>query len=395
MGRSTSGIYPASNGTWQVDKWSHGTRLRQRGFRDFEEAQRWLIKRQNELRETRLHGERPQRLFSEAAAHYLLLHQDKASIVTETYLLQSVMPAIGHLPLTRVHDSTLAPYVQKRLADGRAHKTVNLALGVVRRILNLAASSWRDENGTTWLAQAPRITLLPLSGHQREPKPLSWAQQRLLLPRLPAHLARMALFDLNTGVRDDVVCNLRWAWEIKVPELGISVFEVPREHVKGRRRARLVVCNSVAQSIVESVRGEHPQFVFVFRGHGRRGAPADPDDEQLGVAACAQTSRTGRSARARPAAHDRYAVEGSRRAGADHCRHLVAHRALDDASLQHGADRRDPCRAGEDRQRQRSLEQEPGNAQARATTTRRGDEGGRESPKSPPSKKKRPREGSL
>lgn len=75
----------------------------------------------------------------------------------------------------------------------------------------------------------------------------------------------MALFDLNTGVRDDVVCNLRWAWESKMPELGVSVFEVPRAHVKGRRRPRLVVCNSVAQSVVEAQRGKHEEFVFVYR----------------------------------------------------------------------------------------------------------------------------------
>ena len=54
------------------------------------------------------------------------------------------------------------------------------------------------------------------------------AQQKKLLPLLPDHLARMALFVLNTGVRDDVVCNLQWEWEIRVPELGVSVFEVPR-----------------------------------------------------------------------------------------------------------------------------------------------------------------------
>jgi len=82
----------------------------------------------------------------------------------------------------------------------------------------------------------------------------------------------MALFSLNTGVRDDVVCSLKWEWEIKVPELGISVFEVPRSNVKGRKRSRLVVCNSVAQSVIESVRGEHAESVFVSGGHGRREA---------------------------------------------------------------------------------------------------------------------------
>jgi integrase len=164
-----------------------------------------------------------------------------------------------------VHDSSLAPYITARLAVGRSHKTVNLALGVVRRILNLASSSWRDEQGRTWLQQAPKITLLALAGHQREPRPITWGEQRALLPKLPDHLARMSLFTLNTGARDDVVCSLRWEWEIKVPELGTSVFEVPRRHVKGRRQARVIVCNSVAQSVVDAVRGQHPEFVFVYR----------------------------------------------------------------------------------------------------------------------------------
>lgn len=212
-----------------------------------------------------MHGERSPRTFDQAAAHYVTTHQDKASIVTETLLLKTVMPYIGQLLLPQVHDSALAPYVTARLKAGRAHKTINLALGVVRRILNLAASTWRDEVGATWLEQAPKITMLPLVGHQREPRPISWAQQRQLLPLLPDHLARMSLFTLNTGVRDDVVCSLRWEWEIQIPELGISVFEVPRRHVKGRKRTRLVVCNSVAQSVIEAVRGKHPEFVFVYR----------------------------------------------------------------------------------------------------------------------------------
>jgi len=60
-----------------------------------------------------------------------------------------------------------------------------LGLGIVRRILNLAAKSWRDEHGRTWLEHAPAITMLPLVGHQREPQPLTWGQQRKLLPCCP------------------------------------------------------------------------------------------------------------------------------------------------------------------------------------------------------------------
>lgn len=264
MGQTMRGIYPDKEG-WQVDKWYRGTRLRQRGFGSSGEAEVWLIARLAELRAVLLHGERPQRTFGEAAAHYIETHASKKSLPTELILLDKAMEHIAELPLPHVHDGALAPFVRSRLAEGRSHKTINLALGVVRRILNLAASTWRDDDGKTWLDAAPKITMLPLLGHQREPRPISWAQQRKLLPLLPDHLARMALFVLNTGVRDDVVCSLRWEWEIKVPELGISVFDVPREHVKGGRRSRIVVCNSVAQSVVEAVRGQHPENVFVYR----------------------------------------------------------------------------------------------------------------------------------
>lgn len=265
MGRRAPGIYPGSEGTWTVDKWYANTRLFRRGFADFEEAEKWLIRRLEQLRAAEVHGKRPERLFSEVAAHYLQKFEDKPSIVTETYHLQSVMPTIGHLPINRVHDGALAPHVEKRLGEGRAHKTVNLELSIVRRVLNLCATTWRDEGGLTWLDQAPKITLLPLAGHQREPRPISWPEQRKLLPALPAHLSRMALFMLNSGARDDVVCSLRWEWEIKVPELGISVFEVPASNVKGRKRSRLLVCNSVAQSVIESVRSGHDEFVFVYQ----------------------------------------------------------------------------------------------------------------------------------
>lgn len=166
MGQNTRGIYPEENGLWQVDKWKRGTRFRQRGFESFDEAERWLITQLAGQREVLVHGQRVTYTFNQAAAHYVGLHEQKASLETEIYMLESVMPYIGNLELHQVHDGTLVPFKTARLAEGRAHKTVNLALGVVRRILNLAATSWRDESGKTWLEQAPKITLLPLVGHQ-------------------------------------------------------------------------------------------------------------------------------------------------------------------------------------------------------------------------------------
>lgn len=264
MGRPASGIYRDKEGYWWVDKVYAGTRLRRRFGQDLGEAKDWLIRELEQLRQAKLFGARRKSTFDEASVKYLLDHQDKVSLENDIYLLETLMPFIGKLTLDQIHDGTLAPYVAHRKGKGLAHKTVNLGIALTRRILNLAARKWRDENGRTWLEAPPMLTMLPLIGHQREPRPITWAEQRRLLPLLPDHLERMVLFDLNTGARDEVVCGLKWEWEIPIPELGVSVFNVPRESVKGRRRDRILVCNSVAQSIIESVRGQHPEFVFVY-----------------------------------------------------------------------------------------------------------------------------------
>lgn len=75
-----------------------------------------------------------------------------------------------------------------------------------------------------------------------------------MFQELPDHLARMALFKVNTGLREQEVCGLKWDYEVKVPELETSVFIIPGERIKNGEE-RLVVLNRVAASVVESVRG--------------------------------------------------------------------------------------------------------------------------------------------
>jgi integrase len=71
----------------------------------------------------------------------------------------------------------------------------------------------------------------------------------------------MALFKVNTGLREQEVCGLKWDYEVKVPELDTSVFIIPGEKVKNGEE-RLVVLNRVAKSVVEGHRGFHAEFAF-------------------------------------------------------------------------------------------------------------------------------------
>lgn len=265
MGRNKpSGLY-LRGGVWHIDKQYRGCRIcESTGTSSLEKAQEHLARKLEEARQATVFGVRPKRSFRQAATKYLLDFADKPRIADEAIHLRQLDPYIGDLPLESVHMGNLQSFIAARKAQGIKTKTINLALGVVRHILNLAASEWLDGNNLTWLHTAPKIKLFAVRD-ARKPYPLSWDEQARLFKELPVHLARMALFKVNTGCREQEVCQLRWDWEVAVPELGTSVFIVPAGYVKNRED-RLIVLNDVAASVVESVRNMHEEFVFTYSG---------------------------------------------------------------------------------------------------------------------------------
>src|SRR5258708_679046 len=65
-------------------------------------------------------------------------------------------------------------------------------MAVVKRILNLASRYWRDDRDQPRMPVAPMLPRLRQL-RQREPYPLSVAEQRLLFSELKAHLRIMAV----------------------------------------------------------------------------------------------------------------------------------------------------------------------------------------------------------
>lgn len=272
MGRTkTSGIRTDANGNKTIDKQVAGERIFARlGPVSHADAERWLSTRIERIRLAKEGGTRPRVTFREASAKYLRDYQDKiATIDVAAWHIETLDPWIGDLRLEQIHDETLRPFKEHRLkVDGVSLTTVNRALEIVRRILNLCARAWRHQNGMTWLQTAPLITI-ERNRAARRPYPLSWEEQDLLFAELPDFNRAMALFKVNTGMRDQEVCRLRWSWELKVDSLDARVFIVPGEYVKNRED-RLVVLNGVARSVVEQMRGRHPEFVFAYQRARRR-----------------------------------------------------------------------------------------------------------------------------
>jgi hypothetical protein len=211
--------------------------------------------------------------FSDAAARHLR-EATKRSLERDVYALEKLVPVIGHLTVNEIHQGTLQPYIEKRRNDGVKSATVTRELTVLRRILTLAARVWRTEDNRPFLSAVPLLTM-PNWEDESVPYPLSWEEQTKFFQAIPVYLARMGLFAVNTGLREQGVCWLRWDWEVKVPELNTSVFIVPGRQVpypdgtwpgEKNKEDQLVVLNRVALSVIEECRGNGSPYVFAFKG---------------------------------------------------------------------------------------------------------------------------------
>lgn len=237
-------------------------------------ALEYFAKRIDQIRSASVYGLRTDRTFRAAATRFLEENQHKRSIADDAMLLKQLDPYIGELKLRQVHMGSLQSFIAKRRTDGVKSRTINNALALTRHILNLAACEWRDEQGLTWLQYAAKIKLLKVTDG-RPPYPLSREEQAVFFRELPDHLARMALFKVNTGCREQEVCGLRWDHEVRVPELGTSVFIIPGNRVKNGED-RLVVLNRMARSVIDAQRRIDPQYVFTYCRRPRKAAPGEP-----------------------------------------------------------------------------------------------------------------------
>ena len=187
----------------------------------------------------------------------------KTSLDRDIISLDKIMPYIGHIELSKIHSGVFDDFISDRKKAGIKAGTLNRDMASVRRVLKLSAAKWRDENGKPWLDNVPMMPLV--DGIERKPRPISWQEQELLLKELPGYLSEMVLFALNTGLRDQEICGLKWSEECKVSGLDTTVFIIKESRTKNNRE-RIVPLNSVARSIVASRRDNKSEYVFDFKG---------------------------------------------------------------------------------------------------------------------------------
>ncbi len=149
MGRKRTPGLCLRNGCWHIDKWikGYGRLCESAKTDDLEEAETYFAHRLEEIRQASVYGVRPKRFFADAAAEYLGRYQRKRSIDRDARDLEWLVRFVGELPLNRVHDGSFDALRKDAEARRISAGTVNRALSIARRVLNLAATSWRDEHG--------------------------------------------------------------------------------------------------------------------------------------------------------------------------------------------------------------------------------------------------------
>ena len=263
MAKSTPGLRKKGN-IWHIDKTIAGRKLREStGETELSEAEKFLSKRINEIRAEVIFGERLDRTFNTAAARYIEEYGHKRSLDRDIDTLKVVMPYIGNRSLKQIHSASLDPFVRDRKKAGISAGTLNRDMAIIRRVLKLCAAMWRDEQGRPWLDTAP---LLPMvQGVKRKARPISVAEQEKLIKSMPQYLADMTVFALNTGLRDQEICGLKWEHESKISGTDSSVFIITEERAKNSHE-RIVPLNTVALSIVNKYRGQS-DYVFHLKGN--------------------------------------------------------------------------------------------------------------------------------
>jgi integrase len=174
--------------------------------------------------------------------------------------LRALDPFLRDKRLSDVNMDLLSPFIRKRRElDRVANSTINRALEIVRRILNLAHQDWH------WLQQVPRVRML------KEPKRhirfLTHEEADRLHEALPGHLRAVVRYALATGCRMSEILHLEWS---RVDLSRRVAWLDPGTTKNGEGRG--IPLNKDAVLALRSVQGIDARWCFTYQGEPMQAA---------------------------------------------------------------------------------------------------------------------------
>lgn len=165
-------------------------------------------------------------------------HRASCTIEREERILKWLQPHLTGLLLAHVTRGRLADIRSSGLAAGWSNRTANYTVGVVSTVMR-AANEWE------WVSSVPRLRSLKLPPHRT--RWLTYEEADRLLDELPQHLADMARFTLQTGLRKATLLAMHWDWLDWTQ--GRECVRVPAPKMK-QRRPLIVPLSELALAIM-------------------------------------------------------------------------------------------------------------------------------------------------
>jgi integrase len=217
-------------------------------------AEAFLVRLKSETLEGRDREETGDFAWPQAVVRYLREYTEKKSLSDDRDHLKKLAPYLRAHRLDAIDMNALQPFISDRKEkDGVQNATVNRALEIVRRILNLAHQDWR------WIRAAPKIRML--KEPRRRVRFLRRGEAQRLLDAMPKHMKPIVRFALATGCRAGEIFGLEWSrvdFARKVAWLDHGATK------SGDGRG--IPLNSDAIAALQSTLGHHPRWCFTFAG---------------------------------------------------------------------------------------------------------------------------------
>jgi integrase len=239
---------------WWVKIVHNGRRVQQSaGTSEKAKAQEYHDKLKASLWEQDRLGVKPRRSWNEAVVRYLAETTHKASQLDDKAHLRWVDRFLNGVELGSINRDVLDRILSARRAGGVSNSTVNRTLEVVRAVLRKAANEWE------WLDRVPKVRMLPEP--KRRIRWLTREEADRLIAALPEHLAAMARFSLETGLRRSNVTGLAWSQV----DLTRRTAWIHPDQAKARK-AIAVPLSAAAVALIRARVGKHETHVFSYRG---------------------------------------------------------------------------------------------------------------------------------
>jgi len=218
------------------------------------DAEAYAVRLKNELLEARQQGLPGVVAWQQAVVRYLEEFADKTSLADDRDHLKKLDPYLRNLRLDAIDMTVLQPFVSDRkLKDEVSNATVNRALEVVRRILNVAHQDWR------WLRAVPKVRML--KEPRRRVRFLRREEADRLIAALPDHMKPIVRFALATGCRAGEILGLEWT-RVDLERQVAWLDHGTTKNGDGRG----IPLNADAVAALESTHGQHLRWCFTYAG---------------------------------------------------------------------------------------------------------------------------------